>query len=531
MRILKRASLAAVAALVLGAGALVAAPAWAGEVFHTENGIDYRVDTTDVAAGAQVVFFDESTTDVVIPDTVNVAGIDYDVVNIAGQVFMKKGLTSVIIGNNVTTINERAFQQNDLGTVTIPDSVTWIRQNAFGFTNLTDLTLGNSVATIEYGAFSSNDLQSVIIPASVNRIDGYAFQNNSELSSVTFLGAAPTVYPADDVQSFDTSNDSLVLYYPWAQDASIVAGGYTEPEWQGYPTQTVRPEMTIAKTVDASYVRVYDWEFVKTGTVGEITVGEDSASAAVDYTVTATPKDYRDDYHVLTGTITVTNETVEPRQVVVADVPAIGVDATCNIFNSAGAPTDTLSLAGSESVTLDYVCSFDGTPADGTNTATVSWGTDNSASVTEDVVFIERTASFKDITVVDDQGNPDGPYVELGTASWNSDRLLYVFDYTVTHENMPIGECTTVTNTAMIAEMERTTTATVEICPEAAVTPEPTDPVTPEPTDPVTTNPIPPALVETGAGTTDGIVSASLLLMLAGSATVLAARRARHLNA
>ena len=64
-------------------------------------------------------------------------------------------ITSVVIPNSVTTIEDFAFRGcSSLTSVTIPDSVTSIGGMAFGgCTGLTSVTIGNSVTSIESDTF------------------------------------------------------------------------------------------------------------------------------------------------------------------------------------------------------------------------------------------------------------------------------------------------------------------------------------------------------------------------------------------
>lgn len=66
-------------------------------------------------------------------------------------------MTSVTIGNSVTTIGKYAFRGcTGLTSITIPNSVTTIEKYAFSeCTGLTSITIGNSVTTIGEEAFGS----------------------------------------------------------------------------------------------------------------------------------------------------------------------------------------------------------------------------------------------------------------------------------------------------------------------------------------------------------------------------------------
>jgi len=97
-------------------------------------------------------------------------------------------LTSVTIGNGVTSIGENAFEDcTSLTSITIPDSVTSIGERAFyDCSSLTSVTIGNSVASIGDWAFCEcSSLTSVVIPDSVTSIGSSAFSSCSRLTSVT----------------------------------------------------------------------------------------------------------------------------------------------------------------------------------------------------------------------------------------------------------------------------------------------------------------------------------------------------------
>ena len=105
-------------------------------------------------------------------------------------------LTSVTIGDSVTTIGEYAFSNcESLTSVTIPDSVTTIGEWAFYYCeSLTSVTIGNSVTTIGDSAFlCCSKLTSVTIPDSVTTIGGGAFKSCTSLTSVTIPDSVTTI--------------------------------------------------------------------------------------------------------------------------------------------------------------------------------------------------------------------------------------------------------------------------------------------------------------------------------------------------
>ena len=106
------------------------------------------------------------------------------------------GLTSVTIGNSVTSIEQSAFRGcSGLTSVTIPNSVTSIGDYAFyKCSSLTSLTIPNSVTSIGSLAFYyCSNLTSVTIPNSVTSIGSCAFQYCSGLTSVTIPNSVTSI--------------------------------------------------------------------------------------------------------------------------------------------------------------------------------------------------------------------------------------------------------------------------------------------------------------------------------------------------
>lgn len=128
-------------------------------------------------------------------------------------------LRNLIIGENVTTIKEDAFNYCvSLTSVTIPNSVRFIGSEAFSYSGLKSIiipnnvesindafyhcdslesvTIGSGVRTIGIQAFADcNRLKSVVVGENVEHIDGEAFSMDTSLTSITFLNG---VYNIDD---------------------------------------------------------------------------------------------------------------------------------------------------------------------------------------------------------------------------------------------------------------------------------------------------------------------------------------------
>ena len=184
------------------------------------------------------------------------------------------GMTSAVVGNCVTSINNKAFQRcTSLSSVTIPSSVTNIGSYAFsncssvinieipsGITNingntfyncksLTSITIPSSVTSIGMSSFAGcTSLSSVTIPSSVTSIGGQAFANCSGLtnciigSGVTSIGIwgfqnctslssiiiESTTPPTLELNAFQNTNN-CPIYVPAASvDAFKSASGWSD---------------------------------------------------------------------------------------------------------------------------------------------------------------------------------------------------------------------------------------------------------------------------------------------------------------
>lgn len=104
--------------------------------------------------------------EIVIPDTIE----ERPVTVIGEKAFQEYDMTSIIIPNTLTLIEERAFDDcKQLEKIDIPDSVTEISYYAFcGCENLKEVNLGSGLKRIGQSAFMSCDLlKSIHIPQNV----------------------------------------------------------------------------------------------------------------------------------------------------------------------------------------------------------------------------------------------------------------------------------------------------------------------------------------------------------------------------
>lgn len=105
--------------------------------------------------------------DIILPETVNIAGKSYAVTSIAGSAFSRcNELTSVVIPNSITTIGSYCFEESPkLTTIIIPNSVTTIKRRAFNNSvGLTSITIPSSVTSIgDFLFYGCNALTSIVV--------------------------------------------------------------------------------------------------------------------------------------------------------------------------------------------------------------------------------------------------------------------------------------------------------------------------------------------------------------------------------
>lgn len=174
---------------------------WKGNTFPNSINAQFKAPAgcvIDWGDGTVGTFETASTT---VNEHTYADGIDYHLISLSNYTVVDNyafsycsGLTSMTIGNGVTSIGNSAFMVcSGLTSVTIPNSVTSIDSSAFeGCHGLTSATIGNGVTSIGDGAFMDcTGLTSVTIPDDVTSIDTLAFYGCSSLTSITLKSTTP----------------------------------------------------------------------------------------------------------------------------------------------------------------------------------------------------------------------------------------------------------------------------------------------------------------------------------------------------
>ncbi len=171
-----------------------------GEEIASEDGsATYKV--TEAGENANSVTYeaptDKNQATVVVPATVTINNITYNVTTISDTAFAgNMKLTSVTIGDNVTGFSANTFKGcSNLKTVDVGNGVTSIPANAFkNFKNLTTVKIGTGVKTIGKNAFyGCKKLKNLTIGKNVVTIGDKAFYKCTSLTKVTIPSKVKTI--------------------------------------------------------------------------------------------------------------------------------------------------------------------------------------------------------------------------------------------------------------------------------------------------------------------------------------------------
>jgi len=182
------------------------------------GGVNYSVisttnNTVGVTSSASYVG------ELIVPSTVQNAGVTYTVVSILDAAFQ-----------NSTTLT----------SITIPNTVTEIRNSAFRFcTNLSAVDMGDSVTSIGQLSFNACfSLTSVVIPSSVTNISINAFEFCNTLTSVTVEWVTPLSINSNVFTGVNIGMATLNV------PAGTVATYQAAPVWQNFGTILPPPPAT-----------------------------------------------------------------------------------------------------------------------------------------------------------------------------------------------------------------------------------------------------------------------------------------------
>ena len=121
-------------------------------------------------------------------------------------------ITAVVLPENITSIGSYAFYRcSNLATIELPEGLVSIGSDAFrGCGSLTSLLLPSTLTTIGREAFMDTGLTTIMISAAVTSIGDSAFRNCQDLASIT-VDQANTYFTVADGILFDADMTTLML--------------------------------------------------------------------------------------------------------------------------------------------------------------------------------------------------------------------------------------------------------------------------------------------------------------------------------
>lgn len=137
-----------------------------------------------------------------------------DITSISYKVCYKcPKLTTVIIHNKVTTIENFAFEQSkELSVVKLSENLISIGHSSFALTNISDIELPSSLQNISAFSFGSCNIKSITIPSNVIEIGTNAFGNCP--LEVVYITASPNTLTHINNDAFYGAYSNATLYIP-----------------------------------------------------------------------------------------------------------------------------------------------------------------------------------------------------------------------------------------------------------------------------------------------------------------------------
>ena len=135
--------------------------------------------------------------DIVIPEKLTYAGVEYSVTRIGREAFYNQGkLKSIVMPNTIKSVGENAFLYcSNLTEIDIPASVITIENSAFSSSGLRKITFHDGLETIGKNAFYYTQFTSITLPQTLKSIGEEAFYNCNQFAnldipeSVNYIGA------------------------------------------------------------------------------------------------------------------------------------------------------------------------------------------------------------------------------------------------------------------------------------------------------------------------------------------------------
>ena len=151
-------------------------------------------------------------------------------------------IETVTIGNQVQVLPDNFVNGSKITSVTIGNSVTSIGNRAFEYcSGLVTVTIPNSVTSIGYEAFYQCDgLTSVTIGNSVTSIGNYAFSKCTRLTSITTLIEDPSSVALGNNVFYNVNAQQCILFVPQGK----VQDYKNADQWNAFSHITDAPDLS-----------------------------------------------------------------------------------------------------------------------------------------------------------------------------------------------------------------------------------------------------------------------------------------------
>lgn len=162
-----------------------------------KDGIYYRIVDYVLTNEVEVTHGDKLYEgDIVIPEKITYAGVDYDVTRIGKEAFYyDQNLTSIMLPATIKSIGSSAFREcTKLTAIDLPASVITIEGNAFYNSALKNVSFSDALETIgEHAFYNCTQLTNVTLPQTLKSIGREAFYNCDQLTKVDFPESVTTI--------------------------------------------------------------------------------------------------------------------------------------------------------------------------------------------------------------------------------------------------------------------------------------------------------------------------------------------------
>lgn len=257
----------------------LSASAAVGDVF-TIDGLTYTV--TDEVYGSYTVGvtgFDNSTTDVVIPEKVANNGVDYSVTSISDSAFQgNTDILSLSIPGTVKTTAPNCFRDcSSLQNITLNEGIEDIVASTFYGTAVKEIKFPKSLTTIRKFAFyGCPNLKDVYFNSDVNILSS-VFYNSTSIENIYCYGKNTTF----NSTAFKNINNTFVLHGYAGSTTETFANkkGYNfaeikeeEPTTSTEPsTEVTQPSTEVTEPTTEPDTSIFKWEKINNDTAVEIT--------------------------------------------------------------------------------------------------------------------------------------------------------------------------------------------------------------------------------------------------------------------